>query len=347
MKKTISPLHSYLHKYLMEYLPSHRRMSSQTIKTYRQSLNDFRTYILTTQNKSFERLTFDDFSRSMIYSYLVDLKENRKLSISTINLRLSAIKSFLKFCGEESIEFSHYYQEVLTIHAYQNHREVQVKYLKDDQLARLFNAPDNSLRLGRRDQFILVLAYETGMRVQELLSLRVQDFLRNDRQHITSVRIHGKGNKVRYIPIMPHLVGHIDAYLKEFHPNYQGHEFLIYTIHQHIPTQMTTGTLDYLIKKYGKLVHSEDSHFPKSIHMHMLRHSIAMTMYKNGIPISYIRDFLGHSSLETTSIYAYSTVEDLRSVLESIDQGSEIIEQQAQKQWQKEIDDLLIYCGLV
>lgn len=81
--------------------------------------------------------------------------------------------------------------------------------------------------------------------------------------------------------------------------------------------------------------------------MHMLRHSIAMTMYKNGIPIPYIRDFLGHSSLETTSIYAYSTVEDLRSVLETIDKGSKITEQQAQKQWHKEIDDLMIYCGLV
>lgn len=346
MKKTISPLHSYLHKYLMEYLPSYRRLSSQTIRTYRQSLNDFRTYILTTQNKSFDRLTFDDFSRPTIYGYLVDLKENRKLSISTINLRLSAIKSFLKFCGDESIEFTHYYTESLTIHAYQTHREEQIKYLKDNQLTRLFSAPDISRRLGRRDQFILVLAYETGMRVQELLSLTVQDFLRNDRQHITSVRIHGKGNKVRYIPIMPHLVNHIEAYFKEFHPKNHGHEFLIYTIHQHVPTQMTGGTLDYLIKKYGKLVHSDDHHFPVNIHMHMLRHSIAMTMHQNGIPISYIRDFLGHSSLETTSIYAYSTVEELRSVLEKIDKGSENKEKQTQKEWLKEIDDLMLYCGL-
>lgn len=74
---------------------------------------------------------------------------------------------------------------------------------------------------------------------------------------------------------------------------------------------MKPGTVDYFLKKYGKFAHEADTAFPEGLHAHMFRHSIAMAMHKNGIHISYIRDFLGHSSIETTSVYSYSDDEPI------------------------------------
>jgi site-specific recombinase XerD len=110
---------------------------------------------------------------------------------------------------------------------------------------------------------------------------------------------------------------------------------------------MKSGTVDYFLKKYGKIAHGYDASFPKNLHAHMYRHSIAMAMYKKGIPISYIRDFLGHSSIDTTTIYSYSDEDTLTKALEGIDRESTESNTVAkQKNWKGQEQELLDYCGL-
>lgn len=109
---------------------------------------------------------------------------------------------------------------------------------------------------------------------------------------------------------------------------------------------MKPGTVDYFLKKYSKLIHHSDIEFPADLHAHMLRHSVAMAMYKKGIPISYIKDFLGHSSIVTTSVYSYADEETIAMALESIEHEPNSKAKPNSKKWKGNENYLLEFCGL-
>ena len=120
------------------------------------------------------------------------LKETKKNSTQTLNLRLSAIKSFLKYCGEEDIELMSIYLDVSSIHVFKGTKNPCVEYLTQDQLKFLFSLPDMTTKLGRRDRFFMIFAYETGARLQELLDLLytvVEPFL-TTKSTLTVIPLH-------------------------------------------------------------------------------------------------------------------------------------------------------------
>ena len=140
---------------------------------------------------------------------------------------------------------------------------------------------------------------------------------------------------------------HLEAYLNEFHKGGLPETFLFYTIHGLCKTQMKPGTVDYFLKKYAAFAIKADEAFPKNLHAHTFRHSVAMAMYKKGIPISYIRDFLGHISVETTAIYSYSDDETILNALEAIDhERFDETQAASTKNWKGNEQYLLEYCGL-
>ena len=108
---------------------------------------------------------------------------------------------------------------------------------------------------------------------------------------------------------------------------------------------MTGGDVDYALKKYAKRLHNRDDTFPLNLHEHMLRHSIAMAMLKHGVPLSYIKDFLGHSQIQTTTIYAHSDDEAIRKALDQVKHPKPI--RQENKRWKGKESELLKYCGLL
>ena len=336
-------MHFYrlIHSFLNEYLIVKRNFSDKTAKAYRQTLKLLRNYMSEEKGISFDRMDFSCFSKNSIYEFLLWLKTTKKNSPKTLNLRLSAIKSFLKYCSEEDMELTPTYLEVETIHAFKGDKNPSVDYLTPAQLKLIFSLPDVTTRLGRRNRFFMVFAYETGARMQELLDLPLSSIVRSDTS--IRIRIHGKGNKIRYVPIFESACKHLDAYLAEFHKNSSADTFLFYTIHDAKRTQMKSGTVDYFLKQCGKTARESDDSFPANLHAHMFRHSIAMAMYKKGIPISYIRDFLGHSSIETTSIYSYADTETLLNALEAVDHEESVAKQ---KNWKGNERCLIEYCGL-
>jgi site-specific recombinase XerD len=338
-------MHFYqlLRDFLSDYLIRKRGFSEKTARAYRQTLNIQRSYMREIKGISFDRMSFDCFSRSAVYDFLMWLKEEKGNSIQTLNLRLSAVKSFLKYCGEEDITLMPQYLDVKSIHAFKGAQNPCVDYLTQEQLKLLFSLPDMSTKIGRRDRFFMIFTYETGARLQEVLDLKVSSIIRNE----TSVRIeiHGKGKKIRYVPLLGIAVDHLDSYLAGFHKDGQKNDYLFYTIHNSEKTQMTPGTADYMLKKYAMLACETDSTFPENLHCHILRHSIAMAMYKKGIPLSYIRDFLGHTSVETTAIYSYSDEETVTEALEAVDHIGTIGNTVIQKEWKGKEQYLLEYCG--
>jgi site-specific recombinase XerD len=294
---------------------------------------------------SFDRMDFTCFSRENIYSFLLWLRDTKGNSVKTLNLRLSAIKSFSKYCGEEDIGLTAMYLEISGIHAFKGEKNPCVEYMTPLQLKHIFSIPDVAKRLDRRNRFFMILAYETGARLQELLDLRLSSIVRNDVG--VRIRIFGKGSKIRFVPVLESALKHLDAYLAEFHKNSSADAFLFYTIHDSKQTQMKPGTADYFLKKYGAAANKTDPAFPEGLHAHMFRHSIAMAMYKKGIPISYIRDFLGHSSIETTTVYSYADDETIFKALEAVDHEEAVDKASVkQKNWKGNEQYLIEYCGL-
>jgi len=345
MKKSEMHFYQLLRDFLTDHLIIRRNYSEKTALSYRQTLNLLRNYFREQKGIRFDQMDFSCFSRSNIYDFLMWLKDTRNNSVSTLNLRLSAIKSFLKYCSEEDLELMPVYLSVSSIHAFKGVRNPHVEYLTQKQLKLLFSVPDVTTRLGRRNRFFLILAYESGARMQELLDLKLSSIIRNETG--VRIRIYGKGKKTRYVPLMKSTIKHLDAYLSEFHKEIHQENLLFYTVHDSTHTQMKPGTVDYFMKKYGHLAHESDSGFPKGLHAHMLRHSIAMAMCKKGIPISYIRDFLGHSSIETTSIYSYADEETIAKALESVEHAPYAKDgTNKAKNWKGQEQYLLEYCGL-
>ena len=344
MKEIKPDMHLLIKKYFEIYLPVYTKKSPNTILNYKKSLNSFRKYLKAKKNVSFTNLSFDCFSKDMVYEYLIHLQDEKHNSAETLNLRLAAIRAFIAFCSDEHIELVALYASLKKIKRFKGPEKFKVDYLTEHQLKAIFNAPDIASQKGRRDRFFMILAYETGGRVQEILDLRLHDFSASTNGEFTIVRIHGKGDKTRSVPLVPETVDHLNAYMKEFHSERIPDDYLFYTIHNDKKTQMKVGTVDSFLKKYALKVNREDPSFPKTLHCHMFRHSIAMAMYKKGIPMSYIKDFLGHSSLESTKIYSYADDETIANALKKV--NHEASSDDKGKKWKNREEELLKYCGL-
>lgn len=340
-------LRDYLHKYLIVQ----RKYSPATVKNYTDSLNQFREYLREQKGIPFDKAGFHCFQKEIIYDFCIWLRDSQSRSVSTINLRLSAIKSFLNYCSEEDAALSELYLKAKSIHRFKGRKDPSLEYLSSGQLETAFTAPDTKTRNGRRNQYFMIHAYETGGRVEELVDMTLGDIIRNGAS--VQVRLHGKGNKTRYNPLPAEVVPHLEAYLAEFHPDGKNGDYLFYTVHGGEHTKMSPRTVNSFLAAYAKQLHAEDPSFPGNLHCHVFRHSIAMAMYKAGIPISYIKDFLGHSSIDSTAIYAHADNDAMEEALRSVDQEA-LPEKDTngntisipEKKWKGKEEYLLHFCGL-
>lgn len=330
-----------LHNYFSIHLPVRVTASPKTIRTYKAALNQMRLYLANEKSIPFTAMDFNCFSRETIYEFLVYLRDEKHESVNTLNNRLAAIRSFLQYCSDEDMELTAIYVNAQKIRRFKGTKKARVEYLTEEQLKLLYTTPDIHTAVGRRNRFMMIFLYETGARIEELLNIRLSDIIRTGRA--TQLKLTGKGCKTRYIPIMKETMGHLEAYLSEYHSISSEDAFLFYSMHQGRQTQMTSANVDHMLKKYAVIAHEADSTFPAKLHAHMFRHSIAMAMYKKGVPLSYIRDFLGHESIDTVRIYAYADNETISEALSKVDHEEGSI---LERKWRGREKELLQYCGL-
>ena len=344
MKKSEQEMRFFqmLHDYFSLHLPVRIAASPKTIRTYKTALNQMRLYLAEEKGIPFTKMGFSCFSREMIYDFLIYLKDERHASVTTLNNRLAAIKSFLQYCSDEDMELTVLYADAQKIRRFKGTKKPKVEYLTEDQIRLIFSMPDVHTALGRRNQFIMIFLYETGARIEELLNIRLCDVIRAG--GTPQLKITGKGKKVRYVPVMQETVKHLDAYLCEYHQASPENALMFYTIHQGKQTQMTPANVDSMLKKYAASAKESDPLFPSHLHAHMFRHSIAMAMYKKGVPLSYIRDFLGHESIDTVRIYAYADSETIEEALRKV--SHERNNSESEKKWKGRESELLQYCCL-
>ena len=176
-------------------------------------------------------------------------------------------------------------QQILNI-PFKKKTQKIVDYLTPEAIKILLKQPDISTRNGLRDLVVMSLLYDTGARVQELIDLKVND-IRLEKP--CTVMLHGKGNKIRQVPIMDNTKKILKEYIKKYQKDSSQ-----YLFESDTNRKFTRNGIFYIINKYTKKAIKESPAIPKKIFPHMLRHTKAMHLLQSGVNLIYIRDFLGH-----------------------------------------------------
>ncbi|MBT2738088.1 site-specific integrase [Bacillus sp. ISL-7] len=303
-----------LTRYLSQYLPGQRNVSTNTIKSYRDTFKQLLKFCDTELQKCPESLTLNIIKSETVQNFLLWLEKSKGISINTRNQRLAAIHSFYRFVQMENPENIFECQRILSIPF--KKREIKpIDYLTQECLKVLFEQPNTNTTKGRRDLTIMVLLYDTGARVQELIDLKAGNIRL---AQPATVLLKGKGGKSRYVPIMGKTRDLLENYLKEHYllENGKQNHPLFYNSTRH---PFTRPGITYILEKYliiAKELHPELM-FPNKLNPHMMRHTKAMHLLEAGVNLIYIRDLLGHVNVSTTEHYARTNSQIKRKALES------------------------------
>lgn len=301
--------------FLDVYLTKQVGKSPHTTKAYRDALTIFRRYLYGQLHFSIAKFRFIDCTREIVLDFLIYLEQSGNAP-GTCNQRLTAIKSYLWYVSDNDISLQPTALSISRIPPRRCQQKVR-PVLTENELSSIISQPANS-RIGLRDRMILVLLYDTAIRLSEVLDLKLGDI------NLTAVnpyiRIHGKGDKERIVSVTDKTVEHIKLYLSVFHKeSTDGSNYLFYTIIKGNVNRMSSGNVERLIQKYADLAREICPSIPLKVYPHMLRRTRATHLYRNGVELELVSRILGHSSSETTKIYATPSLEMIRKAMDSVE----------------------------
>ena len=294
---------SSLSDFLVNYLPNQRGLRANSIASYRDTFVLFLTFCETVKNTSAEKITLSKINRELVVEFLDWLEDTRKNSVSTRNQRLAAFHALFRRIQYRHPEQLSLCQDVLSI-SLKRCPKPEVMYLTKEQVEKMLLKPDRNTSKGRRDHLLLTVLYDTGARVSELIDVTVGDVSLGA---YPSIKLTGKGNKVRRVPLMPNTVVLLSTYLRESRlDSAEKHALSLFRNPKGGP--FTRPGITYILQKYAP----QDL---KKITPHVLRHTKAMHLLQAGIALPIIRDILGHVDISTTEIYARVDTEMKRAAL--------------------------------
>lgn len=299
------------------YLIRHKGYSANTQKSYREALNLLLLYFKTELGLEYVNIGFEDITYSNITGFLEWLSSSRNCSPATINLRLMAIRSFTKYAGILDPAKIHTQVEISNISIRKMPGKV-VEFLSMPALNTLMEQPNRLKANGYRDFCFMKLMYDTAARCRELGNAKIGDL--DLRKSYTAICLTGKGNKMRVVPISPIMSTLLKEYMDTVHPieQRQNSDYLFFTTLHGRRTRMSTDAVSLFMKKYGELANHICSEVPKRVHPHQLRHSRAMHLYRAGMPLVLLSEFLGHADVNTTRVYAWADTETKRQAIQKI-----------------------------
>ena len=326
---------NYINKYLNGYIQNLKSTSEYTLKSYKDSLRLYLEY-LETIGITLINLSYECFSKKNIENWLIYLKDTRNNTNQTINLRLTSLKIFLEYLGKQDISLLHIYAEASTI-SKRKTTKIKIKGISKNAIKILFNTIDQATKNGRKDLTMFILMYNTGARLNEILSLKLKDVILNVNEPYIS--IIGKGNKLRCLYLLPKTVEHLQKYIKENHNNFSNNDaYLFYSKIKGNQYKLSEQSVEKQLKKWAFLANVKCPEIPLNLHPHQLRHSAATHWLDDGMNIIQISYLLGHEQLQTTMVYLEISTAQKAKALETIDDSTE------QKAWTSEITSLTDLC---
>lgn len=291
-KETEKTIHSYL-----DYLKYQKNYSDYTIENYHRDILEFFDYL--------DREVLD--YKSVVYSdlrfFLMYLKDEKKDKNSSIDRKLSSLRGFYQYLANEGVVSNNVFS---LLNGPKKEKKLP-RYFEYNELESLFEVCDLSNALGQRDRLILEMLYATGVRVGELVSIKVFDINFSSR----TILILGKGNKERIVPYGDYCEEILKLYLKDGYLslNNQNSPYLFLNARG---GKLTERGVRYLLEEIIKKTSVQ-----KNISPHMIRHSFATHLLNQGCDLMTVQKLLGHESIKATQIYTHVTTDRLRSVYQN------------------------------
>jgi len=274
-----------------------------------------------------ERLQLKYFHKDLVREFLDWIETGRHCSVATRNVRLTAVHSFFRYLQFEYPDFLLEWQKILDIPMKKTERGT-LTYMTLEGIKLLLQMPDRRTKSGRRDVALLSLMYDTGARVQEIADL-TPSMVRLSAP--STIRLVGKGKKARIVPLMEKQADILSQYMIENRLNGpNANQYPLFSGRR--GEKLTRAGISYILGKYIEMARALDASLvPPKFSPHCLRHSKAMHLLQSGVNLVYIRDLLGHVSVQTTEIYART---DSRRKREAIEQAYTDVSPEVKPQWE-------------
>ena len=291
----MTALAPHLSSFLREHLPKERRASPHTCEAYAHSFQLLVCFAASRLKIKPANIEIEQLDAPLILAFLEYLEHTRGNAARTRNARLAAINAFFRYL---EYKLPSCLDQARRIHAVPMKKTDQalVGYLMRDELQALFDAPDTSTISGIRDRAMLHLAFAAGLRVSELVGLRLDQI---DRRTLSSVHVIGKGRRERVLPLWKETTAVVKAWLK-VRPASSAPEVFLNARAQ----AMTRSGFEYILAKHiSTAARAIPSLAAKNVSPHVLRHSCAMHTLQATRDIRKVSLWLGHASLQSTEVY--------------------------------------------
>ena len=276
-------------KEFLDYLEFEKKFSLYTVDNYDKDITEFKEYLVMNNINSFKKVDY-----SLVRKYLVFLYE-KKYKNTTICRHISSLRSFYKYLlGNKLIN-----ENPMELISLPKKEQRLPNFLYYNDLEKLLETPDQSTSIGLRDKLIFEILYSTGVRVSELVNIKVKDIDFENK----SIRIFGKGKKERIVLFGDQALKIINIYLDQRGFSSE------YLILNNRGNKITTRGVDLIIHK-----NSLKSGLKNKITPHTMRHTFATHMLNDGANLLTVQELLGHENLKTTQVYTHVSNERLRNV---------------------------------
>lgn len=281
--------------FLTNYIIGECNYSMNTKSSYSTTFYLLLEFMDKEKNIKPNKIEIEFITKEVIIQFLNWLETNRHVSIITRNQRLACIKSFYKYVLSNELDLFNNCSSILSI----KNKKVpskMISYFTEEETKIMINYLNDCRDL--KKLIMICVLYETGARVSEFINIKLGDLNLSENASIT---LYGKGNKTRIVPISQELVSIINNYLKKFYINY-GDDYLFYSNYK---KKYNRKSINYLINNLIECLRVKYPNlFKGNYHPHSFRHTKATHLYNNGTPLLYVKEFLGHSVLASTEIYA-------------------------------------------
>jgi len=281
--------------YFTEYLSNQRALSSRTIASYRDSIMLFLNFAHAHIGKIPTALELSDITHDLILAFLDYLERDRHNSVRSRNLRLTALRAFMKYAARKDVSALYVVERALSI-PMKRFEHPMLNYLSREEMLAVLGQP-NETWISQRDHLLLTMLYNTGARVSEVIGIYVADLVLDG---AACVHLCGKGRKQRSIPLWKSTVQEIRVWLKH-NPMLNNDSALLPNRDGHMMTR------DNVNRRLAIAVARASKVFPslanRQISPHTIRHTTAMHLLQSGVAFSVIALWLGHESTTTTHRY--------------------------------------------
>jgi integrase/recombinase XerD len=299
-----------LRGFFADHLPRVRGSSPHTVLSYRDTLVLFLRFVADRQKRSVSQLDLGDLDPPEVLAFLEHLETNRHNLVATRNVRLAAIHAFFRYCATADPAWVEHCQRVLAI-PFKRTGSRPIHYFEYDEIQAVLASVDRTTVDGRRDYALLATMFNTGARVQEIVTLCVRDL---QLEALPQVRLYGKGRKERWCPLWPQTTEILRTWLAEPGRDVSSDRPLFCN---HRRERLTRFGVRYLLQKYcARAKVTKPSLGRKRLHPHSMRHSSAVHLLRSGVEITTISQWLGHASVTTTNLYATVDLEMKRKAIE-------------------------------